>query len=373
IPPAPQIFHGRELELQEVVELLKQDSSRVAILGPGGIGKTSLARKVLHHPEVLTKYSNRHFIPCNSSLTCTDLISNIASHLGLKNEGATSRSILQHFKCTGPSLLILDNLETTWEPMLSRQGVENFLSILADIPQLALVITLRGAQRPEKIKWTRPFLQPLTPLSNSAALQMFMDIADADPDDSQVQSLLNFTGNLPLAVGLMANVAGYEGCDRALARWEQENIRLLSDGYDQRSSLEISIMLSYSSPRMTSGAQELLGILSMLPDGLSDADLIHSQLPIANILSCKATLLQVSLAYMGTTGNAPRLMSLVPIREYIRDIHPPTPMLKGRLRQYFHQILHIRNPGLAWIAPDNLVQVKNVFGNCHSLLSEALS
>lgn len=142
LPPAPPIFYGRESELENIVDLLKQDSARIAILGLGGIGKTSLAQAALHHPEVIAKYSERYFIPCNSSLTCADLISNICSHLGLKNERATSRESLRHFKCSESSLLILDNLETTWESMLFRPEVEKFLALLADIPQLALVVSL---------------------------------------------------------------------------------------------------------------------------------------------------------------------------------------------------------------------------------------
>ncbi|KAJ7462425.1 hypothetical protein FB451DRAFT_1495573 [Mycena latifolia] len=148
LPPAPQIFHGRDAELKEVINLLKQDSPRIAVLGPGGIGETSLAQAALHHLEVIPKYMERHFVPCNSSLTCADLVSNISSHLGFKNDRTSPREILQHFKCSEASLLVLDNLETTWESLIFRPEVENFLSLLADIPQLALVITMRGAQRP---------------------------------------------------------------------------------------------------------------------------------------------------------------------------------------------------------------------------------
>jgi hypothetical protein len=134
---------------------------------------------------------------------------------------------------------------------------------------------------------------------------VFVDIAEDHHESSKVQQLLDITGNLPLAVSLMANVVGYEGCDQTLSRWNEENTHLLSNGYDQRSSLDISIMLSYSSPRMTCGAQELLSLLSMLPDGLSEADLVQSKLPLENILACKSTLIKVSLVYctISTVGS----------------------------------------------------------------------
>ena len=45
------------------------------------------------------------------------------------------------------------------------------------------------------------------------------------------------------------------------------------------------------------GAKNLLSLLSMLPDGLSDVELIQSKLPINDILGCKTALIQTGLAY----------------------------------------------------------------------------
>ncbi|KAJ7257688.1 P-loop containing nucleoside triphosphate hydrolase protein, partial [Mycena rebaudengoi] len=334
LPPAPQIFHGRESELSEVIDLLKADSPRIAILGPGGMGKTSLAQAALNHADVTAKYSERYFVPCHSSITHTDLAAAISMHIGFES-AQSSQVILQYFSSTQSSLLVLDNFETTWEPISSRSKVEELLSLLAGVPHLALMITMRGAERPGKIRWTRPFLRPLIPLSDTTACQILVDIAEDHHEPEKVQQLLDLTDNLPLAVTLMATVVGYEGCDRTLSRWKEENTHLLSDGYDQRSSLDISIMLSYSSLRMTHGAQQLLSLLSILPDGLSDADLIQSGLPIENVLACKSTLMQVSLAHV---DNNQCLKSLVPVREYIQRVHPPSLDLKIPLRQHLHAL-----------------------------------
>ncbi|KAJ7266072.1 hypothetical protein C8J57DRAFT_1229480 [Mycena rebaudengoi] len=45
-------------ELQDVVNILLQDSAHIAILGTGGMGKTSLATTALHNQEVEAKYSH---------------------------------------------------------------------------------------------------------------------------------------------------------------------------------------------------------------------------------------------------------------------------------------------------------------------------
>ncbi|KAJ6619277.1 P-loop containing nucleoside triphosphate hydrolase protein [Mycena sp. CBHHK59/15] len=370
LPPFPQIFHGRDSELQMIVNSLMQEPARIAILGSGGMGKTSLASAALHHDDVVVKYPYRYFVPCHSTATCADLIATIAAHIGLE-KGATHKSIFRHFAYAPASLLVLDNFETPWEPMEHRAKVEEFLSYLADVSHLAILITIRGAERPGKVKWTRPFLRALDPLSDDAALQTFVDLAEDFHDENDVRQLLELTGNLPLAINLIASVVAYEGCDTTLARWRTESIRLLSDGYDKRTSLEISITLSLTSSRMTPGALEFLSILSLLPDGVSDAELSQYNLPISDIFTCKATLLRTSLAFM---GNDKRLTLLVPIREYISRVHPPSAALKFALRQHFHKILDLWGSFKNDLhSTDMIPQIISNLGNSNSVFSDALS
>ncbi|KAJ7766963.1 hypothetical protein DFH07DRAFT_769636 [Mycena maculata] len=82
--------------------------------------------------------------------------------------------------------------------------------------------------------------------------------------------------------------------------------------FDTQSNLNTSIRVSLSSPRFTSmpGAKDLLSLLSILPDGLSDMELLQSNLPIKDVLACKAVLLGTSLAFI---DDKTRLKSLVPI------------------------------------------------------------
>ncbi|KAJ7203918.1 P-loop containing nucleoside triphosphate hydrolase protein, partial [Mycena rebaudengoi] len=369
LPPSPQIFHGREEELQDVVNILIQDSAHIAILGTGGMGKTSLATAALHNPQVEAKYSHRYFVPCHSSPTCTELVATIADHIGMEKGSNMAKKIAHYFSQAPPSLLVLDNLETPWENPASCSEVEEFLCLLTDVPHLGLMVTMRGAERPSKVKWTKPFLAPLKPLSNVAARQTFDAVADDGHDDASVTDLLELTGNLPLAVSLIASVADSEGCVQALSRWNLESTRMLSDGYDQRSSLDISIMLSYTSSRMTTGAQELLSILSMLPDGLTEVDLVQAKLPIPDILACKATLIRTSLAFVDQDQH---LKVLVPIREHMLHIHPPANSLKLKLREHFHQILDLYNQFRNLNVADILPQISRNLGNINTVLHDGL-
>ncbi|KAJ7336774.1 P-loop containing nucleoside triphosphate hydrolase protein [Mycena albidolilacea] len=371
LPGKPKIFHGRQTELEEITKLLNQDSARIVILGPGGIGKTSLAKAALHHPEVFPNYQHSYFVPCDSASTGIEVAAVIGAHLGLKPARDLTKAVLQYLSGQPASLLILDNLETAWDPIESRNGVEELLSQLTDIFHLALLVTMRGAERPAKVRWTRPFLMPLKPLSPEAARQTFEDIADEFHEPQVIDRLLNLTDNMPLAVALIAHLVDYEGSSNILARWETERTSMLSAGRGRVSDMDASIRISLSSPRLTSspGALDLLSLLSMLPDGLSDQDLLQSQLPIKDVLAGKSVLLGSSLAY---NDDRKRLKSLVPIREHMEKFHPPARSLVQALRKYFHLLLDLYTEYRGSHQADHVNQIQPNLGNVHRLLHQGL-
>ncbi|KAJ6541015.1 hypothetical protein DFH09DRAFT_1174939 [Mycena vulgaris] len=372
LPGRPKIFHGRDSELENVVQNLIKDSARVAILGAGGMGKTSLARAALHHPDIAGKYQQCFFVGCDSATTSIELADIIGAQLGLQTGKDLTKLVVQYFS-RGPScLLILDNLETVWEPMGSRAGVEEFLSLLTDVEHLGLLITMRGAERPAKVRWTRPFLLPLSPLTDDAARQTFIDIADDFHDNEEVNELLRLTDNMPLAVDLIAHLVDHEGCPNILARWKTEKTLLLSEGSDKRSSLDASIRVSLSSPRMKAlpGARDLLSLLAILPDGLADVELLQSSLPIQDLLGCKTLLLSTSLAYV---DDRRRLKSLVPIREHMKHFHAPSASLIQSMHKYFHSLLDMYTQYLGVHRINNRMnQISSNLGNMQSILTEGL-
>ncbi|KAJ7354283.1 hypothetical protein DFH08DRAFT_984664 [Mycena albidolilacea] len=338
LPSNPKIFHGRESEIDDILNILGQEAPRIAILGGGGMGKTTLARAALHHPDVSSRFEQRFFVSAESATTSIELAGLIGLHIGLNPGQDLTKPVIHYFSKQSLCLLVLDNLETVWEPIQTRDGIERFLSLLTDLDHVALMITMRGAERPAQVRWTHPFLLPLKPLSNNAARQTFIEITDNSHDIEDVNKLLQFTDNMPLAVDLIAHLADYEGCSNVLIRWETERTSLLCAGDDKKSNLDKSIALSLSSPRITTGSKELLSLLSILPDGLSDVELLQSNLPIQNILKCKAILLVTSLAYQ---DNKRRLRSLIPIREYVQCHYPPSSFLIQSLCKYFHLLLEL--------------------------------
>ncbi|KAJ7762924.1 hypothetical protein B0H16DRAFT_1455366 [Mycena metata] len=204
-----------------IATLSSEPSPRIAILGGGGMGKTTLVRAALHHPHISSTFEHRYFVAAESASTSTELAALIGLHIGLNS---------------GTDLL---------RP----------------------VITMRGAERPAKVRWSRPFLQPLKPLSNAAARETFRDITDHLVEEEDMIQLLQLTDNMPLAVELVAHLTDYEEPSAILERWATEKTSSLAIGYDRRSNLDASIGMSLSSPRITPGPRSLLSLLSMLPDG----------------------------------------------------------------------------------------------------------
>lgn len=145
LPASPKIFCGREAEMGHITSCLtRAPTVNIAILGPGGIGKSCLALAVIHHPEIISKFgTSRYFVSCDAANSAMELISTIAAYFNLGQRGNPTNAIVRCLKSIGsPILLVLDNLETAWEPPETRTQVEDFLSLLCDVDRLSMIVRI---------------------------------------------------------------------------------------------------------------------------------------------------------------------------------------------------------------------------------------
>ena len=146
LPPAPGPFIGRDEELTAVTNQLSQNDCRLlSLIGPGGIGKTSLATEAarrLHQQRPGHFLGGIHFIPLDPVESAAYLPLAIAEKIGLTFQGATDHADqLVNYLTDRELLLILDNFEHLLaEPAASLALLAN---ILAQAPAVKLLITSR--------------------------------------------------------------------------------------------------------------------------------------------------------------------------------------------------------------------------------------
>ncbi|KAJ7136841.1 hypothetical protein C8R44DRAFT_767983 [Mycena epipterygia] len=186
LPPAPQIFYGRDRELSALVGMFSQPrQAHAALLGEAGAGKSALALALLHHAQIRRKFGPRRFlVPCDTPEGVVGVYRHLASALGrLRASPETDRAFVLSALASShsDSLVVLDDLDTIWVPPRVLEGI---LSELAAIPGVSLLLTLRGTQRPAGPVYMTPCPAPLGPLPLPAARALFLAISDFPVDDA---------------------------------------------------------------------------------------------------------------------------------------------------------------------------------------------
>ncbi|KAA1476434.1 TPR-like protein [Dentipellis sp. KUC8613] len=364
--PSATMF-GRNHEIQELVTSIQQKApARIAILGPGGIGKTSLSLAVLHHPAIASEFIDaRYLVPCDAARSADALLLEMAAALGIFTDGILSLekkilAFLHRSKC----ILCLDNFETPWDAQ--TELVEELLAKITSIPSVSVLVTMRGRGRPAKTLWTQPFLPPVMPLTLEAALQTFEAISGKR--DAYATTLVQAVECVPLAVQLLAYLAQSEDTVHVWENWETKHTSMAHRrGIDKLSSVDFSIMLSLESPQMTADpdALVLLSILSMLPDGLQMSKLQSFQTAFANLPYMQhalSTLYHNALVYTAQSGN---ISVLSPIRLYIQANHALSLESIDGLKRYY---LPLASLGEKYALPDVQTELLPEIGNLNFLL-----
>ncbi|KAJ7472430.1 hypothetical protein B0H11DRAFT_2431659 [Mycena galericulata] len=380
LPPKPHVMYGREDEKAAIIStLLGPSPARIAILGAGGIGKTTLAVSVLYDPLVIARYESRYFVACDGVTSAELLLTELANVLRLPRDQLDENMhdlVLASFR-RDSVVICFDNLETAWDNPKGRRAVEDLLMEFTQISNLALLVTMRGTQRPApSAGWSLPFLPPLHSLHFADAADVFRHISGTM--DEFAEQMIKEVDCIPLAVTLLGHMVQEENETTAslAKRWTKERTALIENGGDDRlSKLDTSIQCSISSPRMLAdtSATDILALLSILPDGFPNhdgmLDRLQGHLPReVNLQRAVSTLRRVALVHDETLVKTPRLRLLSPVRHFSKaNLRIPPPLRTALVDLYIEML----EDGRDYSDPHSHIFVPPELLNIRSVLAEA--
>jgi predicted ATPase len=227
LPRPASSFVGREREVADVIEAVRDGARLVTVTGAGGSGKTRLAIEAA--AELVPDFRNAVvWIPLATLSDPTLVAETISQALGAR-DGAADHIGRREL------LLLLDNFEQVVDaaPELS--------TLLTTCPNLRLLVTSRELLRVQgEVEYAVP------PLAERDAVELFCTRANLEPSDD-VAELCRRLDDLPLPVELAAARASVLTPQQLLDRLSQR-LDLLKGGRDaeaRQQTLRATIEWSY--------------------------------------------------------------------------------------------------------------------------------
>ena len=234
LPDKLPIFTGREVEIQNVIALLKDEGKAVVSLHGGpGFGKTAIAIQVSH------QLSEDHNIPVvfsqlTTATTIDEMVLRLCRDVGVNHENDPKSSLILWLKNKKKVILVMDNIDNLLENKTSFYGFVRLLRKNSN--QNCQILTT--SRMSFEIRELLTDKVQVAEMDGEECIELLKK-QGSEEDDQFLRKLAELCGNIPLAMCIAGPLVNdFEDPDELLHYLEKQPMKTLecpeSDQYVNR-------------------------------------------------------------------------------------------------------------------------------------------